>query len=72
VKNIICSPRNGKVVAVLSVVDEDDVMFISKNGVVIRTPVNGLSTIGRATQGFRLMHLKPGDSVAASARIINE
>ncbi|MFC1753516.1 DNA gyrase subunit A [Thermoproteota archaeon] len=72
VKNIICSPRNGGAVAVLSVTDEDDVMFISKNGVIIRTDVKGISQIGRATQGFRLMKINSGDTVVAAAKIIKE
>jgi DNA gyrase subunit A len=72
VRNIICSPRNGDAVAVLSVTDEDDVMFISRKGVVIRTPVKGVSTIGRATQGFRLMKINGDDTVVAAARIIKE
>ena len=72
VKNIICSPRNGDVVAILSVVDDYDIMLISQQGVIIRTPVKGISTIGRATQGFRLMKLGTGDSIVAAARIIND
>ncbi|MBU0461666.1 MAG: hypothetical protein KJ574_03705 [Nanoarchaeota archaeon] len=72
VKNIVCSERNGKAVAIISVSDEDDVIFISKNGVVIRTPVKGISAIGRATQGVRLMKLEEGDKVVSAAKIINE
>ena len=72
VKNIICSERNGEAVNVLSVIDEDDVMFISQNGVIIRTQVSGISTIGRSTQGVRLMKLKEGDRVGAAAKIIQE
>jgi DNA gyrase subunit A len=72
VKNIICSPRNGDVVAVLSIADEDDVMFISKEGVIIRTIAQGISKIGRATQGFRLMKIGSGDKAVAAAKIINE
>ena len=72
VKNIICSDRNGAAVAIRSVTDEDDVMFISKNGVIIRTSVGGISTIGRATQGFRLMKINQSDQVVAAAKIIKE
>ncbi len=69
VKNIICSERNGKVVAVKSVTDEDEVMFISKNGIIIRTPVKGISVIGRNTQGLRLMKLNSGDKVVDAAKV---
>ena len=45
-------------------------MFISKNGITIRTPANGISVIGRATQGMRLMKLSEQDKVVAAARIV--
>jgi DNA gyrase subunit A len=63
--NIITSERNGKVVTIKSVDEHEDVMLISKNGITIRTPVSGISIIGRNTQGVRLMHLKQGDKVVA-------
>ncbi|MFQ5474657.1 MAG: DNA gyrase subunit A, partial [Candidatus Nanoarchaeia archaeon] len=72
VRNIICSQRNGDVVAILSVKDDYDVMLISQKGVIIRTPVKGISVIGRATQGFRLMKINSGDNVVAATRIIND
>ena len=56
--NIKCSERNGKVVAISSVTDNDEMMFISQKGITIRTPTNGISQIGRNTQGVRLMRLK--------------
>ncbi|MBW2989260.1 DNA gyrase subunit A [Candidatus Woesearchaeota archaeon] len=72
VRNIICSERNGKVVSVKSADDKDGIMFISKSGIIIRTPVKGISVIGRATQGMRLMKLDEGDKVVAAAKIIKE
>ena len=72
VKNIICSERNGKVVAVKSLTDRDDLMFISKFGITIRTSAKGISVIGRATQGMRLMKLEENDKVVAAAKIIGE
>jgi len=71
VKNIICSERNGKVVSVKSVTNNDELMFMSKHGITIRTPAKGISVIGRATQGMRLMKLGEGDRVVAAAKIIN-
>lgn len=72
VRNIICSERNGKVVAVKSVTDENELMFISKSGITIRTSAKGISVIGRATQGMRLMKLGEQDKVVAAAKIVKE
>jgi DNA gyrase subunit A len=70
--NIQCSERNGNVVAVKSVTDNDDIIFISRSGIIIRTPAKGISRIGRNTQGVRLMSLEQNDKVVAAARIIKE
>jgi DNA gyrase subunit A len=72
VKNIIVNERNGNVVCVVAIDDDNDVMFISKNGIVIRTPANGISTIGRNTQGMRLMRLGESDKVRGATKIISE
>jgi DNA gyrase subunit A len=72
VKNVICSERNGKVVAIKSVTESDELMFISKQGITIRTPAKGISIIGRATQGMRLMKMEENDKVVAAAKIIKE
>jgi len=68
--NIKCSERNGKVAGILSVTKEDAIMFISKEGITIRTSANGISSIGRNTQGVRLMRLNKGDIVISCAKII--
>ncbi|MBI2138703.1 hypothetical protein HYU13_03885, partial [Candidatus Woesearchaeota archaeon] len=67
-----CSERNGKVVAIRAVEDSDELMFISKNGITIRTPASGISIIGRNTQGMRMMRLEEGDKVVAAAKIAGE
>lgn len=67
--NIQCSERNGPVVAVASVSDEDDIMLISQAGITIRIPVKTISVIGRNTQGVRLMKLDDKDIVVACAKI---
>ena len=72
VRNIICSERNGNVVAIKSITDKDEIMFISKGGITIRTPAKGISVIGRATQGMTLMKLEQGDHIVAAAKIIKE
>jgi DNA gyrase subunit A len=70
--NIRTNDRNGRVVAIKEVDDEDELMFISKDGILIRVAVKDISTIGRNTQGARLMKLKPGDMVVSAAKIIKE
>lgn len=72
VTNILCSERNGKVVGVKNVIDEYGLMFISKNGIVIRTRADQISTIGRATQGVRIMKLSSDDKVVSLAKVISD
>ena len=67
--NIICSERNGNVVSIASVKDDDDVMFISQKGILIRTGCAQISSVGRNTQGVRLMKLSPTDKAVSMSRI---
>ncbi|MEK6874990.1 MAG: DNA gyrase subunit A [Nanoarchaeota archaeon] len=67
--NMKVTDKSGEVVAVLSVDDEDEIMFISKMGIAIRIPVSGVSSIGRNTQGVRVMKLENNDEVVAAAKI---
>ena len=61
--DIKTSPRNGPVVACREIQDEEEVMVVTQNGIMIRIPVQGVSTIGRNTQGVRLINLDEGDRV---------
>ena len=61
--DIKTSPRNGPVVACREIHDEEEVMVVTQNGIMIRIPVQGISTIGRNTQGVRLINLDEGDRV---------
>ena len=61
--------RNGKVMRAVQVVDDDEVMLITDGGKVLRCPVAGISTMGRATQGVRVMDLKTGESLVSMARL---
>ena len=70
VRNIICDERNGKVVVVKGVTDEDSVLIISKKGIIIRSPVKQISVIGRNTKGVRLMRLGEGDEVTGLAKVL--
>ncbi|MBD3203682.1 DNA gyrase subunit A [Candidatus Woesearchaeota archaeon] len=67
--NIKTTKRNGNVVAIKSVTDEDEVILISKEGKIIRTACKLISIIGRNTQGVRLMKLNPGDKCIDVAKI---
>jgi DNA gyrase subunit A len=69
VLDIKTSARNGKVVGVLSVVDEDEVMMITQGGIAIRQPVSDISVIGRNTQGVRVIRLDEGDRLISVAKI---
>lgn len=64
------SKRNGKLVALLEVVDNEDLMIVTKKGMIIRQPVHKISIIGRNTQGFRLINLNKADKVYDVTRII--
>ena len=63
--NIRCSERNGKVIGVSLCTEGDDVMFITEAGMIVRTEVGAISTIGRNTQGVRLINLKSDDRLVA-------
>ncbi len=72
VANIKCTERNGKVVIIKSVVGNEGVVIITKQGIGIRVPINGISEIGRNTQGVRIIKLGQGDNVVAAAKIDTE
>jgi DNA gyrase subunit A len=64
------SARNGRMVALREVVDTDDLMIITEQGVLIRQPVVTIRTISRNTQGIRLIRLDAGDSISSVRRIL--
>ncbi|MBT8398781.1 MAG: DNA gyrase subunit A [Gemmatimonadetes bacterium] len=70
--NIKTTEKTGRVVAIKSVVEEDELMFITRNGVVNRQRVSEIRIIGRATQGVRLVNLDEEDQVMDVARVIAE
>jgi DNA gyrase subunit A len=63
------SARNGRTVGALQVMDEDEIMLISSNGTVVRTPVSDISVIGRNTQGVRLIRVEDEQRLVGLARI---
>ena len=68
VKTLSITDKTGELVAILGVTDEDDLMVINKSGITIRTGADELRTMGRATQGVRLINLRNNDSIAAVCR----
>jgi DNA gyrase subunit A len=69
IRNIQPSDRNGPVVGITHVTDDNQVLIITKDGMVIRMAVAPLRPIGRNTQGVRLIRLEEGDRVEALARL---
>jgi DNA gyrase subunit A len=70
--NIKTTKRNGNVVGMLTVDDRDEIVLISTDGIVIRTAVKDMRTIGRNTQGVRVMKPSEGAKVSAVARAVAE
>jgi DNA gyrase subunit A len=69
VKTINVTQKTGKLIGFKSVTDNDDLMIITKNGTIIRLPVEKLRVMGRATQGVRLINLRESDEIAALTRV---
>ena len=69
VKNIDMNEKNGKVVAVFPVTEEDDVMLITDSGKLIRCPVSSVRITSRATQGVILFRVDKGEKVVSAIRL---
>lgn len=70
--NIKTSERNGEVVSIMEVLDADELILITKNGIANRQAVSQIKVIGRNTQGVRLINLKGNDVVTDVARVVSE
>ncbi|MCF7800694.1 MAG: DNA gyrase subunit A [Candidatus Marinimicrobia bacterium] len=66
------TPKVGKMLALLEVVDQDDLMIITAKGVLIRLPIGKIRSIGRNTQGVRLIRLDEKDTISAVTRVQEE
>jgi DNA gyrase subunit A len=64
--------KNGQVVGVLQVTNDDEIIIIASSGKVIRTNAKSISLIGRATQGVRLIDLTDDDKVVSVARVVDK
>jgi len=67
--NMALSDKTGDVVSSRSVLDDDNVIITTKNGIVIRTPLKNVRVMGRATQGVRIINLSGDDIVSDLSRV---
>jgi DNA gyrase subunit A len=72
VKTLNITEKTGKLIAIKSVSDDNDLMIITLNGLTIRLAVNTISVLGRATQGVRVINLKGDDRIASIAPVTVE
>ncbi|HUV29865.1 MAG TPA: DNA gyrase subunit A [Acidobacteriota bacterium] len=70
--NVKASDRNGEVVAIMEVLDQDELILITRQGIANRQAVKDITVIGRNTQGVRLISLHTGDIVTDVARVVKE
>ena len=70
VKTLNITEDTGKVVAIKAVAEEEDLMIINKSGITIRLHISGVSVLGRATQGNRLIDLKKRNDVISSVCLV--
>ena len=67
-----CTEKTGNMVNIMEVVDSDDLIIITDSGVLMRQPVAAIRTIGRVTQGVKLVKLDEGTSISSITRVISE
>ena len=68
--NANVTDKNGKVVNVITVTDEDEIIVMTDKGMVVRSAVNQIRTTSRNTQGVRIIRLKDGHKVVSAARVV--
>ena len=68
-KNVEVTDKNGTVVAIAQVHANEELLVITEQGKILRTPANEIRTIGRATQGVRLMDLEGEDKIVSVALV---
>ncbi|MCZ6837177.1 MAG: DNA gyrase subunit A, partial [Planctomycetota bacterium] len=69
-RDIRTSDRNGKVITIRCVEENDSLMLMSEGGMVVRISASSVSRVGRNTQGVRLVTLKSGDKMISAARVM--
>jgi DNA gyrase subunit A len=68
-RDIKTTARNGKVIDILAVADDDEVLMVTSNGKIQRVRASDISQVGRNTQGVRIIRLDEGDKLVSLARI---
>ncbi len=68
--NVKVTPKNGHVIGVLGVTDEDEIMAVTKNGMIVRCSVKDIRATARSTQGVRLISLAENDTVSSVANVV--
>ena len=71
-KDVKVTAKNGPVVGIASVRDGDEIMLITKDGMVTRSKVDDIRVVGRNTQGVRVMNLNEGDKLVTVAKVASE
>jgi DNA gyrase subunit A len=71
-KDVKVTAKNGPVVSIASVREGDEIMLITKDGMVTRSKVDDIRTVGRNTQGVRVMNLNNGDKLVTVAKVASE
>jgi len=66
------TPKVGKMISLMEVVDKDELVIITTKGMVIRQDIKALRVMGRNTQGVRVINLKDRDSIADIAKVVME
>jgi DNA gyrase subunit A len=69
VKDVKVTAKNGKVIGITTVRDGDEIMLITKDGMVTRSKVDAIRIVGRNTQGVKVMNLNDGDKIVSVAKI---
>ena len=72
VYTIKCNDKIGKLVTIMEVVDTDDIMIITDQGIMIRQPVESINVIGRNTQGVRLLKLDDGAKISTITKVLKD
>lgn len=70
IKTLNRTEKTGEVIGGGVVYPEHELMLINASGLIIRVTVNGISSIGRNTQGVKIMHVEEADRVVAVARVV--
>jgi DNA gyrase subunit A len=70
--NIATTERNGAVVGVAYVLDDDELLLITQQGMILRMPTNDVRAIGRATQGVKLIDIEGDDQVVSIAKLVEK